>query len=119
MCLSVNKVDINIQDVFEKMLGNQQLVMFVLKEFRTQLEQDLDIILNGIHQEDFDLLFEKSHALKGSAAIAGAELVHETLREMQIESEKKNLPGTLALFEELRTRSSAFIRCASEIEELS
>lgn len=109
-------LDINLESVFEKLLNDEELAYLVLYHFRVQIREELPIIEACLGKEDFYSLFERAHALKGSAAIAGAELMYSNLASLQEACRERDAILVRDLVVELQTKAGKYISCLNEIE---
>lgn len=116
MSPSHGKLDINLTNVFEKLLGDQELGYLVLFHFREQLKEEISLMGDLIVGEDFDQMFERAHALKGAAAIAGAELIYDLLAEIQGASRKCDINLCNTLLDELKIKAEIFLSCLNNIQ---
>ena len=119
MSHSPEKLDINIEGMLEKLLGDQELAYLILSHFRTQMSEDMSMMVSHIASSDFDATFERAHALKGAAAIAGAELIYENLVELQKVLREENAEASSSLLNELKLKSESFLLSLHSIKEFT
>ena len=67
----------------ERFDGSRELIRTVIDSFTEEAPDTIDRMKHALAEEDADSLKELSHALKGSAANAGAERIREAALEME------------------------------------
>lgn len=113
----MGKLDINLESVFERLLGDQEMAYLVLFHFQNQIREELELMQGYMGEGDFHNLFERAHALKGSASIAGAEKMYEDLVGIQAGSKAENLELCMKHYNELRSNSLEFLSQLGKIEK--
>lgn len=87
----------NREIMLERFDGSHELVEMVLESFTEEAPGTIDLMSHAVENREADDLKNLSHALKGSAANAGAERVRDAARKMEkaAESGEIDLAGEI------------------------
>jgi len=100
------KSRVDTENLKLKFNGKQELLKKVYEEFSLHVETVLPEMQAAYEDQDFEVLKERAHTLKGNAALIGANRVRELASEIQEASSNNSalpLPSTLSqLYEEAR-----------------
>ena len=109
-----DKVDMHCVDMATlQALGvylSKQKIADVLQEFEQETATLLKQAYAAIEREDYSLLSQQMHTLKGSAGTAGVALLPHMASILESKLNKKEYAGIMAQFEQLLLTFSAFRR---------
>lgn len=105
--LKLLEPEINIEEALPKMLGNEELLLSLLREFYESHGQSIEKILEHIKQEEIEKAIRLAHTIKGLAGTFSAKELAEAAREVESTLEQGSE-------EEIINKKIEVLKCAHE-----
>jgi HPt (histidine-containing phosphotransfer) domain-containing protein len=100
--LTIPDSPVNLERLNRLLKGDFQLQQKLLYLFLKQAEIRTQILHQGIINQDFIIIKQQAHALKGSSATAAILHIPEIAEQLEYLAEAENLEGAMELVEKLQ-----------------
>ncbi|MBX9850536.1 MAG: PAS domain S-box protein [Cytophagaceae bacterium] len=114
---AVDNTHVFNQEVFNKLksFANGETLYKIYKEFEKETEKQLDVCKISLQTEDFQVILDNLHAMKGTSGTLGIEKVEKHAREIEAKMKGRNYEN---LEEDFRTLNNAFLEFKTLYKEL-
>jgi PAS domain S-box-containing protein len=104
-------------EVFQKLkaFANPETLYKIYKEFEKETAQQLEICKNSLQNEDFNLILDNLHALKGASGTLGIGKMEQSATEIENNLKNKNYD---AISEDLKRLTDAFLEFKKYYKEI-
>lgn len=99
----------NLEDLFQRCLGNIDLVERVLLAFESHFEQDLDELEASLNLTSFDTAAQIAHRMKGASTNVAAIALTRELTSMEKLARNEQMPEAFACMGRLRGEWQRFL----------
>ncbi|MEX2169087.1 MAG: Hpt domain-containing protein [Pirellulales bacterium] len=106
---SVTAEPANLEDLFQRCLGNMDLVERVLLAFESHFEQDLDELEAALTTASPNLAAQIAHRMKGASSNVAAMALTRELTSMEKLARNEQMPEAFACMGRLRGEWQRFL----------
>ena len=112
---SENKLSpVNLEYLLSQ-IGDEKIVMSIVRKYRNHLRTLLENLQKELHNEDYREVHRIAHSIKGGASNLGAESLQKSARHLEAKARIGYVPNKTGLYEAIYNDFRVVDACISDL----